>query len=245
MSLLLQSSANVMCQREVHVVAAEQQVVADGETLQTQFSVNLVDRHQRQVGRAATDINHQQHVAGGQHVSPIIGMRGQPAVNGCLRFFQQHEVVGQTRFDRRLASQLPGRRVKRSGNGQHHLLIAQRRIGVSRMPSGGQVRQESLRAIESRYLGHFRRRLPRQHRLGTADTSVTEPTLGRHDNALRILRRLLPRIVAGNTAGRIIDQRCFQRFDFAFAGQIQERWKRNPRFDLSRPDQLGNRQQLQ
>ena len=61
-----------MCQREVHVVATEQQVVADGETSQTQFSVDLVDRHERQVGRSAADVNHQQQVTGGQRISPVI-----------------------------------------------------------------------------------------------------------------------------------------------------------------------------
>ena len=234
-----------MSQGEIHVVAAEQQVVADGETLQTQFSVNLVDRDQRQVGRPASDVNDQQHVAGRQHLAPIVGVRGQPAVNGRLRLFQQHEVVGQSSFDRRLAGQLPGRRVKRGGNGQHHLLVAQRSIGMSRVPSGGQVRR-GIAACN---------RKPRPWSPPAAIATAAPLRYARHvrdkANSWPPRRRVAdsPPIAAARSAQqsrhRIIDQRCFQRFDFAFARQIQERWKRDPRFDLPRPDQLGNRQQLQ
>jgi hypothetical protein len=49
------------CQRHVHIVAAQQQMFADGFSPQC---VVRFDFHDRQVGCAAADIDDQDHVAG-------------------------------------------------------------------------------------------------------------------------------------------------------------------------------------
>ncbi len=54
---------DVMGQGQVHVVAADQQMVADGHPLQHQVARLLGHGHQRQVGRAAADVADQQQVA--------------------------------------------------------------------------------------------------------------------------------------------------------------------------------------
>ena len=53
-------------EREVHVVAAEQDVVADGDALERQRALLLVDRDQGEVGGAAADVAHQHDVAGAE-----------------------------------------------------------------------------------------------------------------------------------------------------------------------------------
>ena len=46
-------------EREVHVVAAEQQVIADGDALEPELAAARARRDQREVGRAAADVDDQ------------------------------------------------------------------------------------------------------------------------------------------------------------------------------------------
>ncbi len=50
-------------EREVHVVAAEQDMLADRHAMQFQIAFALHDRDQREVGRAAAYVDDQDHVA--------------------------------------------------------------------------------------------------------------------------------------------------------------------------------------
>ena len=45
---------------EVHVVAAEQDVIADRDALEREVAVVLADENQAEVGRAAADVAHEQ-----------------------------------------------------------------------------------------------------------------------------------------------------------------------------------------
>ena len=59
-----------MRQGQVHVVAAEQDVLADGDAGQLQCAVLLGDRDQRQVRGAAADIDDEDDVADLDLVAP-------------------------------------------------------------------------------------------------------------------------------------------------------------------------------
>ncbi len=102
MSLLLKFGGDVMGQRQIHVVAAEQQVVSDRQPLQAQFPVSVVQADQREVGRAATDVDHQHHVASGHQVTPVVFGRRKASIHRRLRLFQQHELVGKPGLHGRL-----------------------------------------------------------------------------------------------------------------------------------------------
>ena len=62
-ALFGEPAGDVMGQGQVHVVAAHQQVIADGDPPQDQFALLLGGADQRQVGRAAADVADQQRVA--------------------------------------------------------------------------------------------------------------------------------------------------------------------------------------
>ncbi len=79
-----------MGQREVHVVAADQQVIAHGHPPQHQLTLFLGHVDQRQVGCAAADVADQQRIAQLQGSPPAVAAIGQPGVDGRLRLFQQH-----------------------------------------------------------------------------------------------------------------------------------------------------------
>ena len=62
-ALLRELARDDVREREVHVVAAEQDVLADRHAMQFEIAVALDHRDQRQVGRAAADVDAQDQVA--------------------------------------------------------------------------------------------------------------------------------------------------------------------------------------
>ena len=64
------SPGHVVGQGQVHVVAADQQVVAHGDPLEHQLALFFATLDQRQVGRAAADVADQQRVAHRQPLPP-------------------------------------------------------------------------------------------------------------------------------------------------------------------------------
>ena len=109
---------------EVDVVAPEQDVVADGEARQGEAAFILADGDEREVAGAATDVDHQDHVARPDMLAPFVSRRFHPGVERGLRFFEKSE-IRQTRLRRRLDRQLARHRIERSGHGQRDRLITQ------------------------------------------------------------------------------------------------------------------------
>ena len=125
-ALLGEPAGHVMGQGQVHVVAAHQQVIADGDSPQHQLALLLGGADQRQVGRAAADVADQQRVADRKRSPPALAGRGQPGVDGRLRLFQQHQVGRQSGGQRGLARQLAGAGVERGRHRQHDVLLGHR-----------------------------------------------------------------------------------------------------------------------
>ena len=50
-------------ERQVHVVAAEQDVIADRDALEREIAVVFADENQAEVGRAAADVAHEHEIA--------------------------------------------------------------------------------------------------------------------------------------------------------------------------------------
>ena len=91
-SLLRQLAFDGAGQREIHVVAAEQDVLADGHAVERQFAIALGDGDEREVGGAAADIDDQDQVAGVDALAPV-GVALDPGVEGRLRLFEQNHVA--------------------------------------------------------------------------------------------------------------------------------------------------------
>ena len=75
-------------QREVDVVAAEQQVLADRDALEAEPVGAAPHRDQREVGRAAADVDHQHRAVRRELLAPA-GMRTDPGVDRRLRLLEQ------------------------------------------------------------------------------------------------------------------------------------------------------------
>ena len=77
-----------VCEGQVHVVAAQHQVVAYTDAFQVDFAVGaVVDADQAQVGGAPTYVAYQCQAAATQRLRQIVVVAGQPVVERGLRFF--------------------------------------------------------------------------------------------------------------------------------------------------------------
>jgi len=80
------------CEGEVHVVAAEQDVVADRDALEREVPFRCRHRNQREIGRPAADVAHQHEIADFHPSAPAVPLRVEPCVEGGLRFFERAEI---------------------------------------------------------------------------------------------------------------------------------------------------------
>jgi hypothetical protein len=104
-------------EREVHVVAAEQQVIADGGALVRPRAPGLAHRDQREVRRAAADVEHQHRVPRRQLLLAV----GEPRVERRLRLLEQRRA--EPFAQRRLEGQLARHFVERRRNAQDEILV--------------------------------------------------------------------------------------------------------------------------
>src|SRR5262249_37788971 len=78
-------------QRRIHIVAAKQDVIADRDTLEHNFTGLFLHRDETEIRRAATDIDDQDDVAY-MNLFPPVGVSSDPGVEGRLRLFEQNHL---------------------------------------------------------------------------------------------------------------------------------------------------------
>ena len=131
-ALLGQSVRHHARQGQIHVVAAQQNVLAHRHAVQREFAVRLRDRNQREIRGAAADIHHQDEVAHRHALAPV-RMALQPRVEGRLRLFQQGDVL-IAGLPRGVQGQFARHRVEGCRDGDQHLLRLERRVRASWRP---------------------------------------------------------------------------------------------------------------
>ena len=146
---------DVVGQRQVDIVAAEHQVVADGDPAEPGAGRRLDDGDQAEVGRPAADIADQDQLAGADLALPAVLVRDDPAVKRRLRLLQERD-RGELRPLGGLERQLAGGLVERGRHGQHDLLVfeAIRRIAPGKrvVPGIADVPQVRRRRLDRRDL---------------------------------------------------------------------------------------------
>ena len=93
-------------QREIHVVAAEQDVLADSDALERELTLPLRYRDQAEVRGSAADIADQHQIADLDPAPPLVAKRVQPGIERRLRFFEQRDAFEAGRAAPREASAL-------------------------------------------------------------------------------------------------------------------------------------------
>ena len=173
-------------QRQIHVVAAEQDVVADRDAVQQQVAVLFGHGNQRQVGRAAADIHHEDDIARFDLLAPASFTALYPAVQSGLGLFQQHRLP-QPHGMRGLHGQFACRGIEGGRDSDDEFLFTQRRLGETRIPGITQMPQIEPGGFQRRHARHLFRSLDRQDCGPAVDAAVAEPTLRARNQADRRL----------------------------------------------------------
>jgi len=111
-------------QRQIHVVAAQEDMLAHRDAVQFQGTVLLGDGDQRQIRGATAHVHHQDQIAHLHLLAPVTLGGLDPAVERRLGFFQQHQVT-QTGLLGGLGGEFPGGRVEGGGYRQGQRLLVQ------------------------------------------------------------------------------------------------------------------------
>src|SRR5436190_13187061 len=75
-------------QRQVHIVAAQQDVIADRDALERQLAAFFRNRNQAEVRRAAADVAYENQVADFDLLAPALALAVYPCVKSGLRLFE-------------------------------------------------------------------------------------------------------------------------------------------------------------
>ena len=235
-----QLARHAVGQRQVHVVATEQDVLAHSHTLQRQVAITLQHGDEGQVGSAAAHIHDEDDVAVFHLLAPVATAGLDPAVQRGLRLFKQREVL-VTRCLAGLGRQLARGRVERCGNGDGDVLRIKRGLGVGLVPGPAQVRQVTDGGGQRRHTRHLGRRIGGQQRCAAVDTGVAQPAFGAADQADRCGRapaagEFAHHIAVGGTPG----QDHVGSGQLTFVGQVQKRGQQRLGVHTGRPGELGN-----
>ena len=242
-ALLRQAMGHHAGQRQVHVVPAQQNVLAYRHAAQRELAVRLRHRNQREIRGAAADIHHQDEVAH-RHPLPPVRMALQPCVERGLRLFQQGDIL-ITGLPGGVQRQFPRHRVERCRDGDQHLLRPERRVGHPGVPRLPQVLQVAAAGLHGRYFRHAFRRAEGQQRRRAVHRRVRQPAFGRGHQPARVLHAALLRQAAHHVVARFVPRKGkTPGRKVAGPGEIEERWQQVFIAHLAGIGELRNRQKL-
>ena len=173
-------------EREVHVVAAEQEVLADADAFEREISAARRDGDEAEIRGAAADVADEHDVAGADLGAPIGSGLGGPGVERGLRFFEQDD-VGQARGFGGFVGEVSGDFVEGGGDGEDDLALGEVPIaalgGFGVEKSFFEMCQVAAGAFEGGEFS-FDGGSPRQDRLAGIDVGIGEPGFRRGDEAV-------------------------------------------------------------
>jgi hypothetical protein len=232
---------------EVHVVAAEHQVIADADARQHRLAVAQRDLDQRQVGGAAADVADEQQARLCEFVGEPLLMPEEPVVEGRLRFLEQAQ-VRQPGLPRCRQRQGAGAFVEGGGNGQDQLLPLQRRLRKTVQPGGTHMREIAGAGADRRHLVHRVVGAPGQDRRQTIDRRVRQPALGARHQPTGNLAAEIERQATGDHWRRALLHRPRQLqlagIDLAGGRMVAHRRQQRSRRDLAGSDELFDLEQF-
>ena len=184
LSVRLELLADHVREREVHVVAAEQDVVAHRDARELERAVAVQHGDGGEVGRPAADVDHEDDVPRFHERAPGLAHRVDPGVERRLRLLEQRHLLDAGR-ERRLDRELARARVERGRDREDDLLRPQRERPVPlrhlRFPGLGQVLEVAPRRFDRRDLLDVLGRAEGQDRRAPVDAGMREPALRARD----------------------------------------------------------------
>ena len=120
---------NAARQREVEILASEQEVLADGGALKFDVSPLDVGPYEAEVRGATSDVANQHELAVSQVLSDNVLMLRHPRIKGGQRFFQQSQVF-ESCLSRRFHRQLSSFLIERSRHGEDDFLVLEELLRI-------------------------------------------------------------------------------------------------------------------
>ena len=182
-----------MRKRQVHIVAAQKNVIADGDTRELKIAVFLSDADERKIGCPSADIHDENDVSQFDLLAKTVSSLFQPRIKRRLRFFNQGDVF-KTRDLGRLNRQLARCCIKACRNSQYHLAV----IAIRTLESPADMFQVSRRCFDGRDLLHVGRRTPRQDLRRPVCTRIAQPAFRRRHKPYGSFHTVSPCELAGD-----------------------------------------------
>ncbi len=245
-------------ERQVHVVAAQHQVVADADAGQARRRDAVrggLDLDQGEVGGAAADVAHQQQAGLRQLGGELFAVAEKPVVEGGLRLLQQAQArqAGE-------AGRLQGERarafVEGGGHREHDVLVFERGLGVPPLPRRAHVGEVARARDHRRDLGHVLGRAPGQDGGVAVDAGVRQPALGAGHRAPGHLGAELASVLPDHRRadhrglvrviepGKVCGQAQRGGVELARGGVVAHRGQQRARGELAAADELLDLQHL-
>ena len=169
-----------MRERQIHVVAAEHQMIADADPRELRLAIVQADFDQREVGGAAAHVADEHETGVREFVGEPLAMMKQPVVERRLRLFEQLEAI-QTGHARGLHGERARAFVEGSRHREHHVLMFERRVRKTMVPGRAHMREIARAGFDRRDFTDLVGGAPRQDRRNPVDRRMREPALRARD----------------------------------------------------------------
>ena len=112
-----------MCESQIEIVAAEQQMIADRDAMELQpTSLTRSHMNQTEIRRTAADVAHEDCLAGRDDPVPFVAMRIHPGIERGLGFLQKYD-TWQPGDSSGGHGQFPSDFIERRRNREYHFLL--------------------------------------------------------------------------------------------------------------------------
>ena len=195
-ALRFQTGAQSVGEGEIHIVAAEKDMLADADALEVEDAFFFRNRDQREIGGAAADVANEDDIAGTNLRAPIGAGLGGPGVKRRERLFQQNDLAKPRRL-RGFRRQIFRDFIEGGGDGQNDFGVGGVKLPAFRAHRMAETFLDMFKAharsVEGREFFLLDLGLPRQHPLPWVDMRVRQPGFCRSDQAVRNQRAVLAR----------------------------------------------------
>ena len=164
-------------EREIEIVAAEQQVLADGGAREVDPVAFARDADQAEVAGAAADVADQHDLAVEELLARAREIVGDPGIEGRGGLFEQRQLF-EAGFARGHHGELAGLFVEGRGHGEDDVLLGERHA-LGLVPLLAEFGDEARRDFDRREHAAGLLRIPGQDLGGAVDVGIREPGFGR------------------------------------------------------------------
>ena len=232
-------------EQHVHVVAAEEDVIADGDALEHELAALVDRRDDGEVRGASADVDDEHDVARGDVLAPRVSPVGEPRVEGGLRLLEERQVL-ETGGIRGLRGELTRRGVEGRGHREHDALLREREVGVALgddvVPRLDQVLEIAPRRLDRADALDVLRSAGREDRGAAIDGGMAEPALRARDHACRRIDAAGAGVLADDVRARLVPRQRLRAV--TLMSDVEEGRQELARLDRPLSDELGDREHL-